>query len=220
MPQYKTQKKNKRLNNYYNFPNEYQKEGVDHINIGIQSTMAIGKIFDPGYVKNINYPYIGKFSSVSSLWYWIRSEKLDDNYRKLVGPSIKKYSNGKSVRDKFVPNFKAIIGYATWLKIKQYPNIIEQISKLDDSKKLLSYHVIKTSNVRVCTSYAGFIIDIAEVIIKAVKEGVEPNFDCFVTDDKMKDLYYLEGFLSLIRSNAEILEMKKQDKQAQETQEI
>lgn len=211
MPPTKSQRKNKKLNGYFNFPNEFGEEGVDHINIGIQSSSPIGKLLDPSYVKIIHYPHIGKFNSVSSLWYWLKSEKLDDNYRKLSWSELKKYAKTKITKDKLVPNFKAIIAYATWLKVKQYPNILEQMAKLDGSKKLLSYHVIKTSNIRVCTSYAWFMIDIGETIIEAVKNGVEPDFDRFVSDESLSGLNYLEGFLSSMRNNSEIAEMKKQE---------
>jgi hypothetical protein len=202
-----TSKKAKQ-NAYYSFPNSYAEEGVDHININIQSNLAIGKIFDPGYVKVINYPYIGKFQSVSSLWYWLRSEKFDDALRKLTGKALKDFARNNSLYHKQVHNFKAIIGYATWIKVKHYPHIIDQIKKLDDKVVILSYHVIKSSGVRVCSNYAEFIIDIANEIIAAIKESREPDFVKFANKPDLVDFNYLEGFLSTFKTPQEIQEMR------------
>ena len=189
----------------FNNPNKFGKEGDDHINISIQSETRLGKIFDPAYLKVINYKHIGKFNSVMSLWYWIRSSTLDDTIRRLTGRNLKTFAEANGVFNKFVPNFKAIIGQATWNKIKSYPDIIKEIKNLDEKKTLVSYHIVKSSGLRIATSYAALIIDIAELIIKAVKEGKEPDFSVFVDTPNKSGMLYLEGVLEKVMS-AEVME--------------
>jgi len=212
---FKDLKKHFKSNAYYNSPNNAGEEGVDHINISIQSNTRLGKLLDPAYLKTINYRYIGKFNSVMSLWYWVRSPQLDDNYRRLTGHKLKMYAEANNVFANYVPNFKAIIAKATWLKIKSYPNILKEIKELDPKIKFYSYRVVKSSNLRICTNYAVLIIDIADEIVKAVKEDREPNFDLFVDKPHLAGLDYLEGVLLKILPMEKIEEMKKQEVEAE-----
>lgn len=202
---------------YYNNPNDCGIEGEDHINISIQSSTKLGKLLDPAYLKTINYRYIGKFSSVLSLWYWIRSDKLDDNFRRLTGSKLKVYAETNKVFGNYVPNFKAIIAKATWIKVKSYPNILKEIKELDPNIKLYSYHIVKSSNLRICTNYASMIIEIAEEIINAVKEDREPNFDLFVDKPNVTGLDYLEGVLIKVLPIDKIEEMKLQENTIDDT---
>lgn len=195
----------------FNHPNNFGKEGVDHINISIQSETRLGKIFDPAYLKVINYKHIGKFNSVMSLWYWIRSSDLDDTIRRLTGRNLKTYAEANGVFNKFVPNFKAIIAQATWNKIKSYPGIMKEIRDLNPETKLISYHIVKSSGLRIATSYAALIIDIAELIIKAVKEGKEPDFSEFVDTKDKAGMAYLEGVLERVMSPEVLANMRAAD---------
>ena len=199
----------------FNHPNSFGKEGEDHINISIQSETRIGKIFDPAYLKVINYKHIGKFNSVMSLWYWIRSSNLDDNIRRLTGRNLKIYAETKGIFNKFVPNFKAIIGQATWIKVRSYPNILKEIKELDPNIKIISYNIVKSSGLRITTSYAPLIIDIAELIIKAVKEDKEPDFTPFVDNQEKAGLCYLEGVLEKVMP-PEVLERMRAAENASE----
>jgi len=192
----------------FNHPNNFGKEGVDHINISIQSETRLGKIFDPAYLKVINYKYIGKFNSVMSLWYWIRSSDLDDSIRRLTGRNLKMYAEANGVFNKFVPNFKAIIAQATWNKIKTYPAILKEIRELDPEIKLISYHVVKASGLRIATSYAALIIDVVELIINAVKENKEPDFSVFIDDKDKAGMAFLEGVLERVMSEEVLNRMR------------
>lgn len=192
----------------FNNPNKFGKEGEDHINISIQSETRLGKVFDPAYLKVINYKYIGKFNSVLSLWYWVRSPILDDNIRRLTGRNLKMYAEKSGVFNKFVPNFKAIIGQATWYKIKSYPDVIKEIKALDENKAITSYHIVKSSGLRITTSYASLIIDIAKLIIKAVKEDKEPDFSVFVDTKDKAGMLYLEGVLEKVMSSEALERMR------------
>ena len=200
---------------YFNSPNNFGDEGVDHINISIQSSTRIGKILDPVYLKSITYNHVGKFSSVLSLWHWIRSSDLDDNYRRLSGNELKSYAEANGSFGNYVPNFKAIIGLATWLKVKSYPYILRDIKELPDNIQILSYSVVKSSNLRICTNYAAIIIGIAKEIIAAVKEDREPDFDKMVDKPNLAGIDYLEGVLVKILPAEKIAQLKNGDKAAE-----
>lgn len=202
---------------YFNSPNNFGDEGVDHINISIQSGERIGKLLDPAYLKSINYHHVGKFSSVLSLWHWVRSTDLDDNYRRMSGNELKAYAESNGSFGNYVPNFKAIIGKATWLKVKAYPHIIREIKELPDGLKLLSYHVVKSSNLRICTNYAAIIIDIAKEIITAVKENREPDFSKMVDKPNLAGIDYLEGVLVKVLPAEKIEELKNNKQPAKVT---
>lgn len=202
-------KKQFRSSAYYNNPNNFGKEGEDHINISNQSETRLGRVLDPSYLKVINYRHAGKFNSVLSLWYWVRSKDLDDNFRRLTGRKLKLYAKNNGVYGNYVPNFKAIIAYATWLKVKSYPEVLKALKEMPDDMKFLSYHIVKSSNLRVCTNYASLIISIANEIKRAVKEGVEPDFDKFVDAPDKAGLLYMEGVLSKILTDEKINELKE-----------
>lgn len=206
---FKDLKKQFKSNAYYNSPNNAGKEGVDHINISIQSETRLGKLFDPAYLKTINYRYVGKFNSVLSLWYWVRSPNLDDNFRRLTGAKLKMYAEANGVFGNYVPNFKAIVAKATWVKIKGYPNVLKEIKELDSNVKFYSYHIVKASGLRICTNYAAMIIEVIEEIVKAVKEDREPNFALFVDKPNVADLDFLEGVLAKVMPADRIKEMKE-----------
>ncbi|EKD89656.1 MAG: hypothetical protein ACD_33C00015G0003 [uncultured bacterium] len=194
--------------NYHNYPNNFKKEGEDHVNISIFSDLHLGKVLSPEYNKIINYPHIGKFNSVLSLWFWIRDKNFNDNLRRLTGIKLKNYVKVNNIQGTFRPNFKSVIAHATWMKVKSYPHILEAIKALSPETKLLSYSVIRSSGLRLSTNYASIIIEIANEIIKAVKEDRDPDFMQFADDKDKAGLMYLENILSNICSPEKIEEMK------------
>lgn len=195
---------------YYHRPNDFLKEGEDHINLSIQSTTRLGKVFDPAYLKVVNYPYIGKFCSVFSLWSWLKADAVDDSLRRLTGPQLRKHVRYKKMSMSSVPNFKAIVAYATWMKIKDYPSLLEEIKKLSPEVKLLSYDLVKGSELRVCTKYAPLIISIANHIVAAVQEDREPDFSEFLDKPHLSALNYLEGALEKVFPKEKIEALKSQ----------
>lgn len=209
---FKDLKKQFKTNAYYSSPNNFGVEGDDHINISIQSELKLGKLLDPAYLKTFTYPCIGKFSSVLSLWYWVRSADLNDNYRRLTGNKLKMFAEANGVFGTYVPNFKAIIGQATWIKIKSYPSVLKELKELDPNVKFLSYHIVKSSDLRICSNYAAMIIDIVHEIVNAVKEDKEPDFNHLADNPNLVGLSYMEGVLSKVLSEEKIKELKENEK--------
>lgn len=193
-------------------PNSYLEEGVDHINISSRSSTFIGKLLDPSYGKSFEYPHIGRFNSVLSLWYWLRKRPLNDNLRRGSGTNLRNKiaEKTKGHDNVFVPNFLSIIGYATWLKLQSYPHAIEEIRNLPPTVDLISYYVPRASCVRICSSYASGIIPIVQVIREAINRGVEPDFSVTATHPELRDLHWLEGFLTDIHGAAAVKKMKSQ----------
>lgn len=195
---------------YFNYPNNYKGEGEDHINVSIQSTTRIGKLLDPAYLKVINYQYAGKFSSVMNLWYWVRSKDLNDEIRRMQGHDLKTYAEKNNLFNNYVPNFKAIILKATWIKVQSYPGVVAEIKQLPDDFPLLSYHIVKASGLRICSNYAMMAITIAGEVIKAIKEDREPDYSQFIDSPKLTRFDYLEGVLSKVLPPEKLDELKPQ----------
>lgn len=180
----------------YNFPNSFGEEGIDHINISLSSTLHIGRLMSPDYRRAIVYPKIGKFASVLSLWYWLKSGDFDDAIRRLTGDKLKLYVTTRQKKPVNVPNFKAVIGKATWLKILSSETAVSHIKHLPDNLEVLSYKPSNGSNLRIATPYASVVVDVMKEIIIAVKKDETPDFSKFVTLGDKASNCYLDEFLS------------------------
>lgn len=187
-------KRESRVSAKYNKPNLFKEEGVDHINISSQSKLKLGRILDPSYCCNIEYPHIGTFKSALALGYWLRSKDLDDKIRKLAGQKLKSYVAEHNLYNKRIVNYTAIIANAVWIQIKGRQDVLDYIKKLDPSLTILSYYTHKSSGIRITTNYAPMVVSISSEIIKAVKEDREPNFIQFATD-KNVGMDFLEPLL-------------------------
>ena len=182
-----------------NYPNTFKEETVDHINISLLSNSHLGRVLDPGYAKTFTYPTLGQFRSVLSLWYWIKSTTLDDKLRKLIGHKLKEYVNKNNVSLNYLPNFKAVIGYATWLKLNMYSECLDELK--ETTLPFISYRVIKSNGLRVTSHYAEFIVPIIYFIKEAAISNTEPDFSLLIspkhTGKYTKENYYLGDRLTL-----------------------
>lgn len=178
----------------FHHPNSFVEEGVDHINISSQSKTHLGKLLDPSYFKVINYPHIGKFSSVLNLWYWLKSEQMDDRLRNYTGLKLKAIAP-HAPRYRTVTNFRAIIAYATYLKLKDYPNSIREITGFSDDMQFASYYTPKGSMVRMCSSYAPLVVEVAQFIQAQLLKPEPVCFDKMATEVGKDEYFYLEPFL-------------------------
>ena len=175
-------------------PNSFLEEGVDHINISNQSKIHLGKLLDPSYFKVINYPHIGKFNSVLNLWYWLKSGSLDDRLRFYTGVNLKTVALNTACHNK-VTNFRAIIAYATYLKIKDYPTAIRDLRAFNEEMQFASYYVPRGTMVRMCSGYAALIVDVADFIRSQIVKDEPICFDGIATEPGDSQYFYLEPFL-------------------------
>jgi hypothetical protein len=181
---------------YYNFPNKFGKEGEDHFNIADNADSFIGKLMSPGYTKTISYPYLGEFASVASLGYWVKDSERSELLRKLAGPKLKHFVNVNRKEIGHFPNFKAVIGYGTWVKLQGYPYIVKQLKELDTDKvKFLAYTKVEDSGIRMTHKSAEMYIQIANEIVKAIKEERQPNFHHLAGKGHDMSLYYVKEII-------------------------
>lgn len=178
----------------YSNPNAFGKEGVDHINMSNQSTTQLGLVLDLSYLKVVDYPHIGKFASVSNLWYWLKSSPLDDSLRRAKGIRLKSLAASINTRGK-VANFKSIIGMATYAKLKDYPHCMKQLKTLPEDVQIISYYVPKGTGIRMCSNYIVVVNDVVELIRRAVIKGVEPDFSELADDIHGCGYSFLKPFL-------------------------
>lgn len=181
------------MRNFYH-PNSLLEEGVDHINISSQSKTHLGKLLDPSYFKVIRYPCIGKFNSVLNLWYWLKSEEMDDRLRNYTGAKLKSIAP-RPPSYKHITNFKAIITYATYLKIKDYPSAMKDLREFGEGMQFASYYTPRGSMVRMCSSYAALIIEVAEFIQAELLKPGPISFDKMATEVGGSEYFYTEPFL-------------------------
>ncbi len=183
-------------NKYFHHPNSYQAEGVDHINVNPKSEFYVGRVFEPSFLRVVNYPFIGKFRSISNLWVWLKVRPLDDSLRRIGLRDVQTILMNTAGRDSYVPNFKIIIAKATYLKIKNDPVAMDEIKKIPKGTPILSYYKPKGSPVRICSNYANIIVPIVNEIIDAVREGKEPDFFHLAERGLSTKMEYLEPFLT------------------------
>lgn len=182
------------MTNNYNQPNSFGQEGVDHINISAHSNTHLGKLLDPSYFRTVEYPHIGKFGSVLNLWYWLRSEPCNDALRRPCASKLRAIALSCNLTA-YVPNFRAIIAYATYQKLIRYPNAINEIKNLAPEVSFVSYYNPHNSQLRVASNYARVIVEVAQFLREAIAAGQEPNFDKLLPQDADTQLTYLAPFM-------------------------
>ena len=182
------------MDKVFHHPNQFLREGEDHINISGRSNLWLGQLLDPSYFKTVEYPYLGKFASVLNLWHWLRSNPSCDLFRRAHGVRQRELLKTQTL-DAYVPNFPAIIGQATYDKLRDYPTALGLLNQLPDNFQLLSYYVPKNTSLRVCSNYASVVVPIAELILKALREGVEPDFSKLLSPGSDVSYAYLAPFL-------------------------
>lgn len=154
----------------------------------------MGHLLDPAYYKTLEYPHLGKFGSVMNLWYWIRSDPCHDAFRRATGSKLRKQLELHN-NDSFVYNFVAIIANATYIKLQEYPAVIDEMRRMPKEKVFLSYYVPPGSKLRVCSNYADVIVPIANHIRSSLVHGVEPDFAIFTKEDADCSLDFVGGYL-------------------------
>lgn len=175
----------------------YFDEGVDHVNLVFTSKNPVAKFFSLDYRERIYYPYIGHFASVMGLWVWLKSKDHDETIRKLYGRHLREYrvnNKGNSTK-RYIPNFSTIIMYANWLKVKNRPDMIEEIKKFDLNMPMFLYYTVRDSVIKGQYPISDWYVAQVKEIIKAVQEDREPDFDKFVTDRDFTGFFYTEGVL-------------------------
>jgi hypothetical protein len=141
---------------------------------------------------------------VLNLWHWLKSEPLNDALRTAHGRRLKTQLKDSPSR-RHVPNFSAIVGYATYLKLLQYPHAFKELRDSYGRLELLCYHQPKGCSVRVCSAHASVIVPVVQALA-ATPQDAEPDLRKFVTSpDRKEDQFYVGAFLSThLRAGAQV----------------
>lgn len=162
-------------------------DGVDHINIGDQAKTHLGRLLSLTKVRGIQHPQLGNFSSIQSVWSFVRSVEQDDRTRTLHGKKLLNFSHRMGSRR--VINFTAIIAAI-------YVNVIENDAEL---KSLLIendlpfdyYDTVNEVGLRVRKKFEHWLVPIITDISKALKEGKSlMDVALNMRDNKSKPIFY------------------------------
>lgn len=160
-------------------------DGTDHINIWDKGNTLLGQLLSHSAALSFTHSIFGRFSTVESFWHYIRSVERDDRIRTMSGITLKRFSEKlQTVR---VRNFKAIIMDTNWQKIKQYPDLLEE---LRDSELPIEcyYHYKREDGVRIRPNFSPWLILGFVEIRNALKENREPDFN-FLKDSHDSGIY-------------------------------
>ena len=185
-------------------PNDYGQDGVDHINVSHDAHTHLGRLLDPTYVKVFEYPYIGKFCSVRALWGWLTHFPTDDSYRRAGKKEMARLFSYQTDTTVYVPNFIAIIAYATWLKLVDDKKAMEDFKRLYKEKDFLSYTIPARCVVRVKNGHSDLLMSCLAAIAKSLEKGGEPDFSELCKHPNSRGYFYLEAYLKKTLS-AEVL---------------
>ena len=149
-------------------------EGVDHVNISMESTTRLGKILDPYYVKTINIPNYGKFSSVMSYWRYLQSPNKDDKLRKLVLKDLRNYTKETSIYLNRVENLQEHLLVATRIKLNAYPEQKNELVTKFLNSLFVSYNIVgsdrlktvRSDRLKVYTGYSKLMIQCVDSLKK------------------------------------------------------
>lgn len=160
-------------------------DGVDHINIWTGAETELGRVLAHGAKVPFVHPLFDRFNCVESFWHYVATEEHDDRIRHMNGKALQEFA---SVMTKLrVPNFRAIIMHANWLKVSQYSEIEHEIK--ESVLPFDCYYINKRdSNIPIRTNFASWVIDGFEEIRKAVIAGREPSFK-FLMDSNDTDMF-------------------------------
>jgi hypothetical protein len=159
-------------------PNDLKTDGEDHINISLFGKTELGNLLSNEVSLDVKHNIFGRFRSVTSFWYYIKSKERDDRCRTLIGKHIKEFSKELTLDE--VKNFRAIILDTVYQKINQYPAIKEAVK--DSTLRFECYFEDINSGLRQRPKYFTWFLDGMEELRTAVKENREPMLSRFLDE--------------------------------------
>lgn len=180
----------------YHFPNNFGEELTDHINVNVYGNTRIGRMLDPARHVRIDYPLIGSFRSVHNLLAWLRDPKRNDSLREADAGAINALLTEEE-RKANVDSFGAIVILATVLKLKDKPDMVEEIRKLPKGIQVLSYRVVPESGLRVMSPYANKVCPLLQEVVTSIQEGREPEYDKFKSKASTYENFFLDKIIEI-----------------------
>lgn len=165
-------------------PMNWEKDGLDHINIWEQAETPLGKFLSHNNDKSFTHNLFGKFNNMEAFWHYIQSEERDDRIRVMSGRSLKNFSKKLTITK--IVNFRAIIMDANWQRIKKHKSVIEELRR--STLPFDCYYVNSQTSLRIRPTFFKWLIKGFEEIRQAVIEDRDPNFS-FLIDKKGSGIY-------------------------------
>ncbi len=169
------------------FPNPLilKGDGVDHINVWDAAVTELGKILSHSYKFEFHHTMFGKFKTMESFWFYVRSKERDDQIRSLSGRPLKEFVNNKLTICQ-ITNFKAIVMDTHWQRIRSSQPLMDEIK--NSTLRFDCYYVNANSQIPTRPTMYKWICLGLEEIRNAIKEDREPDFR-FLLDVKNSGIY-------------------------------
>lgn len=149
-------------------------DGEDHINIWEQGHTELGLALCHKIEMKFDHPDFGRFKSVEGFWHWLRDKNRDDRHRQSHGMSAKRMAMHNEIIMN-VENFKYHIMVANWVKINNYPALVEMIE--ESALPFEMYFQNGKNGIYVRPASAFWLLEAFEEVRKAIKEKRQPDFD-------------------------------------------
>lgn len=104
-------------------------DGVTHINVYTRGATVLGRQLSNLSECNIEHPYFGHFRTLEGLWYYMKTNFLDDEFRILKG--MKAREKGKVMPSKHYPLFNKMFKLGMLEKLDRNPTLQEQLKSND-----------------------------------------------------------------------------------------
>lgn len=179
-------------------PAGWKKEGEDHINISTSSSEVLGRMLSIRNTIPFTHPVLGDFSSLNSLWYFIRAKNPCDELRSYSNFAQMKYffktnCGGERLH---VPMFRAMILHSCYVRILQNEDLTHRM--IQSKLPFDSYSIIRESGLPQRFEYTLWFVRGHEEIRKALQERREPDFKEFYDGKLVNDNIYYQFLLELI----------------------
>lgn len=182
----------------------WEADGVDHINISRYGKTPLGKMLDMDHIRNFEHPLLGPFKTMNSLWFFLRARQPNDHIRVLNNPELRGFVfNSCGGVKSGVPNFRAVVMHAAYLRIKAFKDITRLM--IESELPFDSYKTLQ-SGIRVRFEHTLWVVNAFEEIRKALKEEREPNFS-HLMDRDTQDIY--SGVLKMLNPNGNTLSVEE-----------
>lgn len=182
----------------------WEADGVDHINISRYGKTPLGKMLDMDHIRNFEHPLLGPFKTMNSLWFFLRARQPNDHIRVLNNPELRGFVfNSCGGVKSGVPNFRAVVMHAAYLRIKAFKDITRLM--IESELPFDSYKTLQ-SGIRVRFEHTLWVVNAFEEIRKALKEEREPNFS-HLMDRDAEDIY--SGVLKMLNPNGNTLSVEE-----------
>lgn len=182
----------------------WEADGVDHINISRYGKTPLGKMLDMDHIRNFEHTLLGPFKTMNSLWFFLRARQPNDHIRVLNNPELRGFVfNSCGGVKSGVPNFRAVVMHAAYLRIKAFKDITRLM--IESELPFDSYKTLQ-SGIRVRFEHTLWVVNAFEEIRKALKEEREPNFS-HLMDRDAQDIY--SGVLKMLNPNGNTLSVEE-----------